>query len=400
MSWKNKFVSKSPVLKNGDPTKPGSFSDIQSGSYGVKPNVKTKASTRPLTKKPITKEELVANKDGIPIKPYKYPQSGGVASGVGGMIENDPKAAEFAASWAPGTGEIIDAKDVVVDLKSAGSNLMDGKFKEAAYDLGGAAISTAGFAIPFVPGKAIKKFFGYGGDAVKKAPPPKTVDKSMGFDDRNINDYNYAVDMGVPGIKDISPDKMDNLLKSKFNTKPMYRAVDVNAPLSAESKNIMRSEGLDPDNLEHIAEYMGTHVPLQNISNKGRRTGHDKILEGSGKDIMYTSSDPEWIVDRYGGENPYVVKTYEDQLPKNRIDQINKLSPRYKEPDWRVIDRKNLDLNKIPSGASIDKNALNVPGATGDIKMILGKYGEKVRDGAGVISGKDLAALRAKGVRF
>jgi hypothetical protein len=388
MSWKNKFVSKSPVRQNGDPLKPGSFSNVQSGSYGVKPGVKNKSNMKPLVE---TKKKLVANKDGIPIKPYKYPQGGGVASGVGGMIENDPKAAEFAASFTPGVGEAIDAKNFVVDMK-------DGNY-------GGAALNAAGFALPFVSGKALKKLFGYGGDAAKKAPPPKTVDKSTGFNDpanpnADIDDYNYAVDMGVPGIKDVLPDKMDDLLKSKFNTKPMYRAVDVNTPLSVEAKNIMRSEGLDPDNLEHIAEYMGTHVPLQNITNKGRRTGHDKILEGSGKDIMYTSSDPEWIVDRYGGENPYVVKTYEDQLPKNRIDQINKLSTKHKDPDWRVIDRKNLDLNKIPSGASIDKNALSVPGATGDIKMILGKYGEKVRDGAGVISGNDLAALRAKGVRF
>mgnify|MGYP003115463657 CR=1 FL=1 len=385
MSWKNKFISKSPVLKNGDPTRPGSFSDVQSGSYGVKPTVKTKASTKPLTKKPITKEELDRQSFEFSQK-AKDRNTGGIASGVGGMIENDPKAAEFVGSFAPGVGEAIDAKDFLVDMK-------DGNY-------GGAALSAAGFALPFVSGKAVKKFFGYGGDVAKKAPPPKTVDKSIGLNDRDINDYNYAVDMGVPGIKNVTPDKMDDLLKSKFNTKPMYRAVDVNTPLSAEAKNIMRSEGLDPDNLEHIAEYMGTHVPLQNITNKGRRTGHDKILEGSGKDIMYTSSDPEWIVDRYGGDNPYVVKTYEDQLPKNRIDQINKLSTNNKEPDWRVIDRKNLDLNKIPSGASIDKNALSVPGATGDIKMILGKYGEKVRDGAGVISGKDLAALRAKGVRF
>lgn len=180
MSWKNKFINKSPVRQNGDPTKPGSFNNIQSGSYGVKPTVKTKASTRPLTKKPITKEELDRQSFEFSQK-AKDRNTGGIASGVGGMVENDPKAAEFAASWAPGTGEIIDAKDVVVDLKSAGSNLIDGKFKDAAYDMGGAAISAAGFAIPFVPGKAIKKFFGYGGDAAKKAPPPKTVDKSTGF---------------------------------------------------------------------------------------------------------------------------------------------------------------------------------------------------------------------------
>ena len=46
MSWKNKFVSKSPIRQNGDPLKPGSFSDVQPGSYGVKPTVKTKASMK------------------------------------------------------------------------------------------------------------------------------------------------------------------------------------------------------------------------------------------------------------------------------------------------------------------------------------------------------------------
>jgi len=398
LSFNKNFLNKNPLVNNGvsnnGPVKPSINEWVNSSNesnvsqdgvfYGVKPNVKTESSMKPLV---TTEENQVVNKNNIPIKSqHNKLQGGGIASGLGDIAQADPAAAEFVGSLSPGVGEVIDAKDFLVDMKGG--------------NYGGAALSAAGFALPFVSGKAVKKLFGYGGDAVKKAPPPKNVDKSIVLSDRDISDYNYAVDMGVPGIKDVSPNKMDDLLKSKFNTKPMYRAVDVNTPLSAESKNIMRSEGLNPDNLEHVAEYMGTHIPLRNITNKGRRTGHDKILEGSGKDIMYTSSDPEWIVNRYGGKNPYVVKTYEDQLPKNRIDQINKLSTKYKEPDWRVIDRKNLDLNKIPSGASIDKNALSVPGATGDIKMILGKYGEKVRDGVGVISGKDLAALRARGVRF
>jgi len=166
MNWKNKFISKSPVHQNGDPTKPGSFSDVQSGSYGVKPTVKTKASTKPLTKKPITKEEL-DREDFEFSQKAKDRNTGGVASGVGGMVENDPKAAEFAASFTPGVGEAIDAKDFLVDMK-------DGNY-------GGAALNAAGFALPFVSGKAVKKLFGYGGDAAKKAPPPKTAPFSGGM---------------------------------------------------------------------------------------------------------------------------------------------------------------------------------------------------------------------------
>ena len=165
MNWKNKFISKSPVHQNGDPPKPGSFSDVRSGSYGVKPNVKTKASMKPLVdpeKKPITKEEL-DREDFEFSQKAKDRNTGGVASGVGGMVENDPKAAEFAASFTPGVGEAIDAKDFLVDMK-------DGNY-------GGAALSAAGLALPFVPGKAVKKFFGYGGDAVKKVS--KSIDKAF-----------------------------------------------------------------------------------------------------------------------------------------------------------------------------------------------------------------------------
>ena len=57
---------------------------------------------------------------------------------------------EQVATFAPVTGEIIDAKNTVKDL--------------IAGDYGGAALNAAGFMIPFVPGSVIKK----GGRAVMK----------------------------------------------------------------------------------------------------------------------------------------------------------------------------------------------------------------------------------------
>lgn len=332
MSWKNKFVSKSPVRQNGDPLKPGSFSDVQPGSYGVKPSylAKTKASMKPLVK---TKKKLVANKDGVPIKPYKYPQSGGVSSGVGGMIENDPKAAEFAGSFAPGVGEVIDAKDFIVDMK-------DGNY-------GGAALSAAGLAFPFVSGKAIKKFFGYGGDAAKKAPPPKTVDKSTGFNDpanpnADIDEFNVPRSFRKDQTDfEQKFDILDN--KGRISGKKLYENVFSNTENRANKLDEFSMSNPDWNTKPENFKYLG---------NEGGRD-FIEVNTPAGNQTFYRStglggkagSKGSWVPFEGYGPNGWFMKSgSEGKFHGNKMStiELDKSHPRYKQGEKTISVRQQL----------------------------------------------------------
>tara|TARA_R100000781_G_scaffold16476_1_gene13429 strand:+ start:496 stop:1479 length:984 start_codon:yes stop_codon:yes gene_type:complete len=100
----------------------------------------------------------------IPTQPHK---GEGTDSKVGrkkqSEIEYKDADEEFetVASFAPVTGEIIDAKNTVIDLKKG--------------DYTGAAINAAGLGLPFLSGKVLKKMVGKG-DATKTADMNTTAD--------------------------------------------------------------------------------------------------------------------------------------------------------------------------------------------------------------------------------
>ena len=73
----------------------------------------------------------------------KYQGGGGVNMGLGGVIGQDLELSENVANWLPGSGEVIDAKNSMADF--------------AKGDIVGGVSNLAGFAIPFVPGRLIKK---------------------------------------------------------------------------------------------------------------------------------------------------------------------------------------------------------------------------------------------------
>ena len=341
MSWKNKFVSKSPIRQNGDPLKPGSFSDVQPGSYGVKPTVKTKASMKPLAKdkKPITKEELDRQIFEFSQK-AKDRNTGGVASGVGGMIENDLKAAEFVASFAPGIGEVIDAKDFIVDMK-------DGNY-------GGAALSAAGLALPFVPGKAIKKFFGYGGDAAKKAPPPKTVDKSTGFNDpanpnADIDEFNVPRNF-KKGYTDYEArtDILDD--KGRVSGNKLFENVFSNTENRANKLDEFSMSNPDwntkPENFKYLGndegrDFIEVNTPAGNqafyrstgLGGKAGSKGSWVPFEGYG-DLTASGGPDAWIM-KSGSEG----KFHGNKMSTIHLDKSH---PRYKQGEKTISVRQQL----------------------------------------------------------
>tara|TARA_B100001250_G_C19782116_1_gene782329 strand:+ start:88 stop:1623 length:1536 start_codon:yes stop_codon:yes gene_type:complete len=84
-----------------------------------------------------------------------YGGYGGITTGAANIALGSGEEGEIAGGFIPGVGEAIDAKNTVKDLRAG--------------DYSGAAMNAAGFLLPFVPGKAIKKFFG----RKPKPEPPK-----------------------------------------------------------------------------------------------------------------------------------------------------------------------------------------------------------------------------------
>ena len=85
---------------------------------------------------------------------------GGVTTGAANLLIGSEEA-EMVGGFIPGAGEVIDAKNTIMDLSKG--------------DYAGAAMNAAGFLLPFVPGKAVKKLFGKG---TGPAPAPKTMPTS------------------------------------------------------------------------------------------------------------------------------------------------------------------------------------------------------------------------------
>jgi hypothetical protein len=136
MSFSRNFNSKSPLNKNGEPEKKKSTADAM--------NTIMKGSSKPRTSSTAKQVEKAMSKtrnfSNLPIN--DLPSTSG--------------SGELVFGSAPITGEILDAKDLVTDIKN--KNYV------------GAAISAAGLTIPFVSGKLLKKGFELlkGGDLVKK----------------------------------------------------------------------------------------------------------------------------------------------------------------------------------------------------------------------------------------
>ena len=103
-----------------------------------------------------------------------YSGYGGVTTGAANIALGSGEEGELAGGFLPGVGEVIDAKNTVQDLRKG--------------DYSGAAMNAAGFVLPFVPGKAIKKFF----RGAEKTPAPKSIPSSNRLPISNKNTPNVS----------------------------------------------------------------------------------------------------------------------------------------------------------------------------------------------------------------
>jgi hypothetical protein len=275
---------------------------------------------------------------------------------------------------------IINPLDDVETIRSGANQIMEGN---------NAGYATAGLGLfGFIPGL---------GDARKVGKAAKTVSK---IDDELLEAYNLAADLKRQGkISNLpeSPEAFDKWLQSQYNQRPIYRVVDVNQEVvnNPVIKNNMLKQGLDPNNEYHVAEYMGTSIAPAEVINRGRRSGgHDELLKGSNKDILYFAEDPSWIGPRYGGNNPYYVKTFADELPAGYKNQVLGLRPTSRMRKNFSRNYPGFDINQVPSGVLFEDKVLSVGPNT--ITPILGDKGAKVRKVANIVKGSDFDRLPNK----
>lgn len=222
--------------------------------------------------------------------------------------------------------------------------------------------------------------------------------KKVNIPDDILQAYNKAKELQKQGyiskkLPD-TPKDFDKWLKSQYNQKPLYRVVDVNPQVINDNlvRREMQKQGLNPDNPYHVAEYMGTTTAPTDLINRGRRSGgHDELLRGSDKDILYFAEDPRWIGPRYGGGNPYYVKIFADPLPEGLHNQVLRLRDNSQLRKNYTRDFPGFNINNIPSGVLFEDGWLRV--GNNMVTPIIGNKGEKLRKAVKVLSGDEFNKL-------
>ena len=125
---------------------------------------------------------------------------------------------ETAASFLPGVGEVIDAKNTLTDLSKG--------------DYGSAAANAAGFVLPFVPGSFVKSIV----KKFSKNKPPNTIPST-----RNIPEYKLPVstqkllETPKPVYRAVNPELADNIMKPLDLTLPNQVLPDGRTRVSPEA---------------------------------------------------------------------------------------------------------------------------------------------------------------------
>ena len=212
----------------------------------------------------------------IPTQPHK---GEGTDSKVGRKKQSEieykdvDEEFETVASFAPVTGEIIDAKNTVIDLKKG--------------DYAGAVISAAGLGLPILSGKFLKGLFGSG----KKMTKQQKMDFEKGFAESN----------GNPITGGVSGNTLDPRIKTGVNPKTGYKYdqefMDLTTPVpSFNRQQLMEVEipkmkalgkSLDDSNFDVSS------LTKDNITFKGRSGGRTIVevdLGNGQKQLFYKST--------------------------------------------------------------------------------------------------------------
>lgn len=286
-----------------------------------------------------------------------------------------------AMNFAPISGEIIDAKNVVKNV--------------ATGDYGEAALHSAGLLLPFVPGGLVKKGYQKVKDLIKGSSKKPS-------DFKNVNIITKSKPSG----------KNTDLIEDPHS---LYRVVDV--PFGSKIDEVTKA-----------AEY-GTTIPK--VPTTGRRTGYSQLQRETPFDVLSTTSDQSWIlgsgsrdhsnlINLYGrgnkGGNPYIIKMGRGNplvgpesvsTIKKRTDALNFQFPYTQNVGkwnkgkfdlplelgggvYTTLGKSVDDLAKIPPGSIVNPNFVS-RGA--NITTIFGPKGTQVRNPQGILSKNEYLKL-------
>lgn len=181
-----------------------------------------------------------------------YKGYGGITTGAANIALGSGEEGEVAGGFVPGVGEVIDAKNTIKDLKKG--------------DYAGAAMNAAGFMLPFVGGKAIKKLFGKVDGPV---PAPKPMPTSN-------------------PIKEIKQQANDRFAKGprKYGNEPID-----GYSISENELNAMKQQGKDLD--ENFGYFDYSDITHENAKFHGVKNGRpiaEVELPNGKTQMMYKSS--------------------------------------------------------------------------------------------------------------
>lgn len=218
---------------------------------------KEKARWNALTddQKSAEQDKKLAEQQQVDHDLYKknfYAGYGGITTGAANIALGSGEEGEVAGGFVPGVGEVIDAKNTIKDLKKG--------------DYAGAVMNAAGFMLPFVPGKAIKKLFG-------KADGPVPAPKPMPTSNPIKEIQEQANDRFATGTRKYGNEPSDGY------------------SISENELNIMKQQGKDLDDNFGYFDYSG--ITPENAKFHGLEGGRPiaEVELPSGKtQMMYKSS--------------------------------------------------------------------------------------------------------------
>jgi len=314
---------------------------------------------------------------GTPFKTRRISPFMQATPGFGGQIPIDPNASEGSvdpkvgrvkqsdidykekqgeefeqvATFAPVTGEIIDAKNTVKDL--------------IAGDYAGAALNAAGFAIPFVPGSVIKGGVKKVMDYIRKLPGAEEAIKKG---EELMSGSKTAGQMsiknpGAPtGVNPATGYKYDMDILDVENPIPSFSKVEIDKVEIPRMKKL--GQTLD------ASDFDVSTLTKDNITFKGRSGGRTIVevdLGNGQKQLFYKSTgsagksgsgvggSTEGLWQPYAGhasEN-FSVNKYGKPIGKGWFGKDAGYEDWYKSKSYRDISG-NLDVLAIEKGINLD----------------------------------------------
>jgi len=256
---------------------------------------------------------------------------GGITTGAANIALGSGEEGEIAGGFVPGVGEVIDAKNTIQDLRKG--------------DYSGAAMNAAGFMLPFIPGKAIKKLFGKADSPLPAAKPMPTSNPIINAQKDHIKRSNLD-EFGISrGFKEgVLPDQFGG-------TRPVWNdyGKELRESVGGKAKKLDEFTEMNPD----------WNTNPENFKYLGSKGGRDMIEFNSpaGNQTFYRSSGLGGKAGSAGSWVPF--EGYQD-LPNTKewfmkegsegtfggnpmkTIHLDKNHPRYKKGEKSVSVRQQL----------------------------------------------------------